>query len=456
MSNDMWKEALANRAKAKEEAERKKSEQKDYNPVDYEQYQWMGFPSNEECVFRIIGKPVGFGGSIYDPRTILWSQIVNDSGNKHVDIVWPIEPDSDSLNLKPDQDWILYRLMRKAQEFRWDNSRKGQLDEKGNKIEKGERVFTYAGTKTLQWVEENKRDNASPKVYPTQFYPANRVLMNVIDRMDDWCKANKHSKILTSKTNPFKFKNDNGEEVEIQYPQYGIPITVYNSIFDAVVEFRGTWDLDIIVEKRDVSAGGYSIRDIREDKISAKSKQLGVDGELTDEEKAYTLYNLTDKKFQPTSYYKLKKNFEKRFKQADIDLGTHFFEELEELVKKEQEERKNAESDANTTHHPVSQPESPPASTPEKQEEKTASRGRERKKEESNNVNIEEEIRKTFTHFDSLTDEEKKDVLSTVDRVENGQLYYKDGTNILDCGCQRAINLPTTVFTCVGCGKKFD
>ena len=179
---------------------------------------------------------------------------------------------------------------------------------------------------------------------PDTFY-----LFNCIDKTDNWCEENKHTKLLCWDSST---KEVDGETRE--YPTYGIKPSLYNNIFDEqCTALNRMYDQFDVVVKRLSKKLGDSWIQVFSPEEKSKISLLKLDPNkvsmeyLTDEEDAYEKYVLEDVPFvsRPTSASYVSKILSKLIKQADIDFGTNLQGEFAEWIEKEKAEfaKRNAE-----------------------------------------------------------------------------------------------------------------
>lgn len=345
---------------------------------------------------------------------------------------------------KLDEDWIFHKLWAKVHEVEWIDYKEGEIRDPNRKRgnDKGYFIDKYAGTPSFIRFEKNKKENSNQFGH---IYPKQRVAMNVIDRMDEWCLNNKHSKLLSSSHNPFEIVDDKGGKKTIWFTEKGFPNELYKLFWSQVLEFRGHWDLDMIVHKEEKK---YVLRDGMEDKIKESVKRFVNINPLSDEEKQYGLYDV-ESMFQPIGYYKIYNSFEKLFKQADLDFGSKFHPELVELyeVEKIQREKEKKEKDPKGEAQSTTGGYEPET----KQEESVPHRRRAESVEES----VESKLSK-FPNWDKLDQKDKASFVANTLSVEGETFSYKENTSLIPCDCEKALLFPDDVLHCISCGKKFN
>jgi hypothetical protein len=174
--------------------------------------------------------------------------------------------------------------------------------------------------------------------------------MNVIDRNDTWCADNKHSKLLSKSV---KIDPETGE---IKFPSCGVGCYGFSEVRDGMAPLQKIISKYGNLEKYDIGilrtgekSGAWELKnvsylkekDARDDVENTDGTEYNWDnvvvGPLTEAELDYDRYDL-DKYFQPTSYQKILKRIPKVFQLCDADLGTHFYDELQDLAAAEKVE----------------------------------------------------------------------------------------------------------------------
>lgn len=322
----MTRDELFNRAKAAR-AEAKNQSSNKGNGGTYEEVVYTSLEVDLGKVVRLLGAPIGGKRlSPFDPKVVNLSMVKGDNGSKFR-CIWPLKEEQ--------PDWILWRIYDLVMAYKWDpvNNRRNYL-------------HSETHNKLFKRVSKNDSDNA----LETGFTPSKTVLWNVIDRHDmQWHKENKHTKALSKKSSM-------GKDGTVWYDA-GVPLYLYDIIFDELVEYYSDWELyDVILFKMKNQPFYKALHGTFAEpaKVPANLRSLVVEGVLTEEERSWERYDF-DKLFPVTSYSKIKNRLALFVKQVDGEFGTSFYDELEELVKKEALERKDVEE---TT--PPSSPEPTP------------------------------------------------------------------------------------------------
>ncbi len=209
---EMFDNAVSESKKEKEKKEeRRKGE--GWTPVDFEQIEWLGLEDKKDKVFRIVGNPIRARQTGYDPKLINFSKIVDDKG-RSCHIIWKSNDDG-----SVDENWILTKLYDAVNSRLWQKYPNGQKNERGYD---GEYVYLHKETPSFKRIERNSKLNEK---HPQKFKYRQRILFNVIDRQDDWCQKNNHTKALTSSKNFWK-NDDTGSP--IFFNDVGVPKLVYD------------------------------------------------------------------------------------------------------------------------------------------------------------------------------------------------------------------------------------
>lgn len=455
--------------KKQEEKEQEKKEaderKKSYGNFEFEEVEWFALKDKQFRTFRALGNPAQLREKSTDAKYILWSKIVKDNRKSHCHINWPmVEKDGRFL---PDPDWILTRLMNKVREGKWVKYEDGHVDEKTGK--NGRWVCTHTDTKVYQWVTGNAREKET-NPFPPSFYPSIKVMMNVMDNYDTWCKDHKHSKLLTSKHEPWENKEtkNTGYNTDV-----GIPNGCYEVITKQITRCSGIKsmsDIDLIVYRDGKAKTNayqcYDRSDYPKYVTDEKAYKLADNHPLSAEELAYELYDI-DKLYHVSSYAKLKKNLIALFKMCDAELGTSFEEELLMLCKKEAEENPNSQTEQETKEEKeeeqftsLEEDEKPIVKKEERQR-------REVPKESKPKESIEDLCKKNFSKWNLLSEEDKQIMISSIDSFKDTIPIYKssiDTSTIYLCvntechfkDTQEPSEYPKTLMTCPLCGHKYN
>ena len=178
-------------------------------------------------------------------------------------------------------------------------------------------------------------------------------LFNCLDRTDNWCEENKHTKLLCWDSTT---KEVDGKTVK--YPTYGIKPSLYNNIFDeqCTALNRMYDEFDVVVKRLSKKLGDSWIQVFSPEEKS-KISQIGLDPNkvtmnyLSEEEESYEKYKLEDIPFvsRPTSASYVNRVLSKLIQQADIDFGTNLKEDFAEWIEKEKAEWESRKAETKET-----------------------------------------------------------------------------------------------------------
>ena len=484
---------MEKRKKQQEEAENSKN----HTPIDYENVKYMGIvvkegkeKNNDYKVFRPIGLPYPIRREPTDPKFILASKLLKDDGSGYSIIRWKsIEKNGKVI---PDPEFPLAKLYNMVTEGKWEDYPEPIFDRETGKEKKGEYKYfhkdtdVYIKVKAL-WGNTKKKDNPKSEQYPESFTPSGIVVMNAIDRKDDWCKINKHTKVPTKRIDISRIKDAEGNEKVIEFTNIpGLPastdISYYAGAYDKMeslcAETSGAFEnADYIMR---VSGKDYevsnSIKGIYNELPTVKDYVV-KDMDLTEEEKTYKMYDLDDI-FDDDIDIQCSKLAERHiglFKLADAEIGikkgidlTTELQKRAEIGKKKLQEKaikKQAEKQVETGSV---KKEDITVSTEQKQQEPVLEQRQERqarsvvtdtvKVESKTEQSIEEQCKIYLTHWLTGDDLDREAYIDCIDHFEaDGKIIWKENkiTSIILCdkGCGKEI--PSTSYTCAVCGFKY-
>jgi len=449
----------------------------------FEETKYAGIPKTGEAVGRFIGVPLEVRELPWHAKQVYLSTIINDT-NKYSRFVWPQEFAMvngfalETGNL--DESFIMTQIIRKVFESKWTEWDQSKLNEKGFKFdttkqkivnEKGHTGYyqdIHIDAPSYKWLKDNSFAGNTRKFIPNA-KPGPRVLLPYLDRTDDWCKLNAHSKLFSTK---YDVAEKDGKTVV--YTDTGVTISWYKFFFDTIE--KGTGDMEAMdfvmwkTRKPNLNTFDYTIKGITE-MVPDSAKKIGNSNPITDEERAYKHYDL-DKIFQYTKYGKILKNFEKRIRQVDIDFNSHFHQMLVELAKVEAEKAAaDKAASATTTSAPSSYDDgddsdegeaAQPAAASSMDQAVQSRAGRPARVSETLNA-TESKCESYFTNWDKLSTDDKAEILKHLSRFENNLPVWSTDDNMLDCdnpeckypGSAVRTRLPNTTYACPCCGTKF-
>lgn len=299
----------------------------------YEEQKWVGLEQGVYHVLRLVGNPPdsmtpGHKASVTDAHEIFYSEIKADDGKKF-QLRLPVRGDL------PDKDHLMWRIIDKVLTVQWVNKQK---------VYKYEKQFPeiFNKVKFGGWSETEPSEQKS-RQYSKGWTGQKIVIQNVIDREDDWCKENKHTKLLArkidSKTMP--------DGTVIEFPSKGIPSYGYIGKLGSLINtYKQTWEeFDVAIKRTGIMTEPYSIinatafkngriPELPEDKAAFVSTEPS----LTPEEAEYARYEV-GKLFAPCSYAKLDAKLGATIKMIDAAIGTNFYDQLQKLKAEEEAQR---------------------------------------------------------------------------------------------------------------------
>ena len=321
-------EAFSNKTQADAEAEANRgSSSGNNNQITYEEQKWVGLDQGKYHIMRVVGNPPesmtpGFKASDTDAHEIYYSEIKADDGKKF-QLRLPVRGDL------PEKDHLMWRIIDKVLTVTWTNKVKSYKYQ-----DKFPDIFNKV--KFGGWDSSNPAE-AKNHQYSKGWTGQKIVLLNVIDREDNWCAENKHTKLLARQITTKQYPDGSvAEFVSKGIPSYGF----LNKLGGLVANYK-TWEnYDIGVKRTGIKTEPYQIinatafvngkiPEIPQDKIPLVNLNP-----LTDEERAYERYNIA-KLFGPVTYAKIDAKLGATIKLIDACLGTNFYTELQTLKAEE-------------------------------------------------------------------------------------------------------------------------
>jgi len=416
--------------KAKREREKQQERNKSsFIPREYEEINYCVIPETENnyALVRILGGYKLNRESGSSPKDIYIARILCDD-DKLRKFVFP-EPSQ--------KDYLFYKIYNLVTKYKYNNETKSK-------------DYVYSEGKYKQVFEKVFR-NASSNNYDKGWKPLGYTVMNVIDRLDpDFHKNFKHSKVLTKKATEVKESN-------IVYYEPGVPIGLYNAIFDDLVDGYSDdyTNFDVFI-KRDPTNQfmPYKVYHAVEDSKKIKDKSLLdkiSNGVLTEEEKKYQLYDF-DKIYRISTYHKWFKYLGKTIKEIDLKFNTNYYEELEKLnIEEEKMFKELYGGDYNPNNPEIS-----------KKDDKEINKDTGSLQDEidktmqNKNENVRQPKQKSFDLesykcYNKLNKEEKEYIKS----VDNeGKFVFEDMDDLGKCsGCNELF--PNQFMTCPYCGEYY-
>lgn len=319
------KERLARFQEAKKRAEEEKNSHGGYVKEDLPEFKCCVLTKEQPKVIRLIGNSPLMRQVKSDPLIVKRSMCIDDDGHYC------------TIILSDDRDNLINKLFRTIiGKYKYDKETKTKTYENANKP-------------SFQRFMTNDKSKDQISAYERGMQPDTYYLFNCLDKSDDWCEKNKHTKLLCWDSTS---KEVDGEKRT--YYTYGVKPSLYNAIFDVqCTKLNRMFDqFDVVVKRLKEKLGDSYLTILNGDEKTA-IEGMGLDPSkvsmeyLTDSEEAYERYDLEDLAFisRPTSYSYFGKVFAKLIKQTDIDFGTNFQSEFAEAIEKEKAEfaKRNAE-----------------------------------------------------------------------------------------------------------------
>lgn len=438
--------------RAEEEAAQQNKSGSSFTPKDYDKIEWVGLEEKAKIIRIVGGAPSSMRpGSHVNPtdaHEIFVSTILDDNG-KRMKLKLPLHADDIS------HEHIMWRIINKVNEVKWVKG----ADGKSTKVNVNEQY---------PWFEKVNKGGFAPTDKSYQYSKGWKgqqvVIMNVIDREDNWCAENKHTKLLSK-----KLSGDNGEFAEIGVPSFGFCSALSNIVksygswerYDVQVRRTGQKTTPIDVKQATLYKKNGLVQELDKDKL----QYVSLNETLTPEELEYERYDIS-KFFAPTTYQKILSKLGNTIKSIDVDLRTNFYEELQALAEKEKKEFEEvygsnapAQEAAPAQTATVAQPtqtapvtEAAPARTAVREAVSTPASG------------LTPDKIALLKGWNLLTDEEKAVIVDVVKNPDGtlADIIYNTDHPVLSCpsifpdgshGC--GINAPDFFRTCPSCGKTF-
>lgn len=458
------KERLAKFQEAKKKAEEEKANKGGFPKEDVPEFKCCVLKKDTPKIIRLVGNSPLMREVPTDP-IIVKRAIVKTDDDKWTTII-----------LSDDRDHPVNKLWRTIiGKYKYDK-------------ENQTKIYDNKGKPSFERFIRNGKNPKDCDAKERGMTPDTFYLFNCIDKTDDWCKENKHTKLLCWDSST---KEVDGETRE--YPTYGIKPSLYNNIFDEqCTALNRMYDQFDVVVKRLSKKLGESWIQVFSPEEKSKISLLKLDPNkvsmeyLTDEEDAYEKYVLEDVPFvsRPTSASYVKKVLEKLIKQADIDFETNLQGEFAEWIEKEKAEwakknAENAEKNEETKSESAEDTSTEVESEDEVAEESTTttqsfdtmetvetSSDDELPSEVEENPTPTQKVAKVakVAKFDPLT---LKDKLPFIDKLkesdlklivgydyDNDKLKFVEGTELADCPC--GFELADAFGSCPKCGVSFE
>jgi hypothetical protein len=278
---------------------------------------------NKNRAFRFTGLPHSVREKSTDCKRIFATMITGDDGKKKFFVV----PDPETS-----KGFLVHRIISKVLSYTWDPD--GINPQTGKK---GIRIYNYAKSHPAVFNMVFKNGNPSQQYERGwQFSPV--ILVNVIDRSDmAWHREHKKLKVLSKKVS----ETSSGA----LWYERGFPEVLYSAIMEDIVAAFGNWeDYDIVIRKT-TSQPFYKAFHAQNDaaRFSDDAELLSLISKtgMNAEERSWEGWDFDDL-YEITPWLKWQKELGDSFRRIDKELKTTFYEELAELVAKEEDEKTSA------------------------------------------------------------------------------------------------------------------
>ena len=284
-----------------------------FEPREYETIKWVGCEVGKPTIFRAVGGPPNSNIDTSTARFVNICWVIDDNGKK-MKLIRP--------SLTEDNSYIINKIISKVLSPKWVNQQKTYPV-------KDQFPDIYNIIKKNGVAETDKRYK-----YEKGWQGSEVIIMNVIDRGDmEWHKSNKHTKLLAKSVAP----SQNGGE----FVEEGVSAYAVHPKFIHLIRSYGSWEkYDIAMIRTGKMDNPYTVINASKtpEEVTPASYRQFISEEkvLTEEEESWERYDL-NKLYSPTSPIKLFNRMKKTIGRIDAALGTHFYEELENLAKAEKE-----------------------------------------------------------------------------------------------------------------------
>lgn len=356
----------------KKEAERK-ANSGNYQKREYEKIKYVGLSKNHPTIVRFVGNFVAEDPKAHRPlpsdmKFMHISKVKADDGKSVFYLYLPLRSDN------AETDHLMWRIIDKVYAKEWV---KDPATGKNKPIE----TFKINHPDVYELVTKGgftEADGKWPYMYAKGWKGPEMLLINCIDRRDNWCVENKHTKLIS--------KNVNVTEDGKEYADFGVPAYgFFGPLTNLRNNFKMGWEkYDVVItktgEKLDTVTNMFNGTAFTNPAALAANldKSMGIDASeykyisqepaLTAEELSFQRYNL-DEDFQVTSYYTIDKYLGNTIKKIDAAVNDdllkagkpascHFYDDLQKL-KKEESDRWAAEKKANEANAPTQEATAP-------------------------------------------------------------------------------------------------
>lgn len=462
------------------EEERKKKEEDrkkfGYQKQDYETIKYVGLSKDHPTIVRFVGNFVEEDVLARRPRPsdmkfMHISRLKSDDGKTTFFLYLPLRGED------PSTDHLMWRIIDKVFAKEW-------VKDPATKKNKAIETFKINHPETYNKVAKGgytENDGKWQYMYAKGWKGTEMLLINCIDRRDDWCKENKHTKLISKRVN---VTDDGKEFAEIGVPAYGF----FGPLVNLRNNFKLGWEhYDVVITK--TGEGMETTTNMFNGTAFTNSaalsanldKSMGIDSSeykfisqepnLTAEELSYQRYDL-DKNFKVTSYRTIEKYLGKTIQEIDAQINSdlvnagrtpnsHFYQDLQDLVKKEAEEwaaNRTENAPAQIQESAPAAPATPVSETPAATAPTEAPTAR--TVAPVSPAGLTPEKIALLKGYNELSTEQKsyiKDVIVNSDGTLNHIEWTDNAPALLDCplpeGCGQLS--PNSFSVCPACGKHF-
>ena len=467
---------------SEKEREEKEKTSKNYQKREYEAIKYVGLSKEHPTIVRFVGNFVAEDLKAHrqnpsDMKFMHISKIKSDDGKTTFYLYLPLRSD------EPEQDHLMWKIIDTVYAKEWV---KDPATNKNKPIE----TFKIKHPDVYEKVNKGgftEADGKWPYMYARGWKGPEMLLINVIDRRDDWCKVNKHTKLIS--------KNVNVTAEGKEYADFGVPaFGFFGPLTNLRNNFKMGWEkYDVVItktgEKLDTVTNMFNGTAFTNPAAIATNldKAMGIDPAeykfisqepaLTEEELNYGRYEL-DENFRVTSYRTIDKYLGKTIQLIDaavnedrINAGkspdSHFYADLQKLVKEEADawaKEKAAQDAAQGTASEAAsatptETQSAPSFETMAPVQEAAPIARTVSQEASG---LSAEKLAVLKGYNELSTEQKsyiKDVVLNSDGTLNHIEWTDTAPSLLDCpkdmgGCGQLS--PNSFSVCPACGKHFQ
>ena len=326
--DDVFKQFVKSQ-KEKEEAEKLKHSGNGGGEYKGEQVKFCAAPEGGHIIVRFVGAPPSPNYKPGDALIRCISEIKDDAGKKMI-LILPERADT------LEQDHIMWRIVSKVLEKEYVNKKRVFINQIEHKtafdiVDKG------------GW----KPEDGNSYLYTKGWNASEVLLVNCLDRTDNWCKENKHTKVFSK--NVYISPEKGFEKPDIGVKSNGfLPKLIENmgkygswSKYDSYIIREGDKEKRKKEPFKVLNGSGFKAAGMIAELEGISDAELGLvstEPGLTAEELTYKSYDLAEN-YKVSSYTKLFTRLSKQIKAIDADLGTRFYDELKALAEQEKKER---------------------------------------------------------------------------------------------------------------------